>query len=258
MDDHEKTQDQLIQELAELRQEVAELEAVKAGLLSAEKNLYQREQLLRSILAASPVGIVHTADKVIKWANRAWEEMFGFRHEQEYLHQPTAIMHLYDTEYEHVRSMLYDSLQKAGISETDAVLRRKDGSTFDAHIRISHLDPDDPAGGAISAITDISARKAAEQLLQTEKRRFQILCENAPFAMVIVQSDGHFTYANPKFSEIFGYDLNDVPTGKDWLREAYPDAQYRHEAIAAWLGRIRSLENWAAPEALLPSGPAAA
>ncbi len=51
MDDHEKTQDQLIQELAELRQEVAELEAVKAGLLSAEKNLYQREQLLRSILA---------------------------------------------------------------------------------------------------------------------------------------------------------------------------------------------------------------
>jgi PAS domain S-box-containing protein len=235
MEDRDKTKDRLIHELAELRQKVAELETGKAGLLNTEKSFYKREQLLKSILAASPVGIVQTQDRKIKWANRAWEEMFGFRHEQEYLHQPTAIMHLYDTEYEHVRSMLYDNLQAEGVSETDGVLRRKDGSTFDAHIRISPLDPDDPAGGAISAITDISARKAAEQLLETEKRRFQILCENAPFAMVIVQSDGSFTYANPKFSEIFGYDLNDVPTGKDWLRKAYPNAQYRHEAIAAWL-----------------------
>ena len=31
-----------------------------------------------------------------------------------------------------------------------------------------------------------------------------------------------------------------------------------HPAIAAWLGRIANLERWAAPDALLPAGPAAA
>jgi len=77
MEDRDKTKDRLIHELAELRQKVAELETSKAGLLNTEKTLYQREPLLKSILAASPVGIVYTQDRKIKWANRAWEEMFG-------------------------------------------------------------------------------------------------------------------------------------------------------------------------------------
>jgi len=79
-----------------------------------------------------------------------------------------------------------------------------------------------------------------ELLLSAEKRRFEILAENAPFAMVIVQENGRFSYANPKFTEIFSYDLNDVPTGKDWLRKAYPDAACRHAAVTAWLEDMRT------------------
>jgi glutathione S-transferase len=48
---------------------------------------------------------------------------------------------------------------------------------------------------------------------------------------------------------ICGYLFWPQDIGVEW--EQYP-------AIGAWLKRIQSLENWAAPEALLPSGPASA
>jgi glutathione S-transferase len=48
---------------------------------------------------------------------------------------------------------------------------------------------------------------------------------------------------------ICGYLFWPRDLGVDW--DEYP-------AIGAWLKRIQSLENWAAPEALLPSGPASA
>jgi len=81
---------------------------------------------------------------------------------------------------------------------------------------------------------DITERKLAEEALRVQKERFQILSENAPFGMVMIGHDGTFKYVNPKFTEIFGYDLGDVPNGAEWCRRAYPDQAYRHQVIAAW------------------------
>jgi hypothetical protein len=39
-------------------------------------------------------------------------------------------------------------------------------------------------------------------------------------------------YAN--FTEMFGYMLQDVPTGADWLRSAFPDPTYRKAVVSDW------------------------
>ena len=52
--------------------------------------------------------------------------------------------------------------------------------------------------------------------------------------MVLIDKEGHFTYINRKFTELFGYDLSDIPDGRTWFRKAYPDAEYRHTVISAW------------------------
>jgi two-component system, cell cycle sensor histidine kinase and response regulator CckA len=78
-----------------------------------------------------------------------------------------------------------------------------------------------------------------DEALNREKRRFQRLAKNAPFGTVMVDRDGSFSYANPKFKEMFGYDLHDVPNGREWLRKAYPDAEYRHEVISAWIEDLK-------------------
>ncbi|MBU0545102.1 MAG: PAS domain S-box protein [Proteobacteria bacterium] len=86
---------------------------------------------------------------------------------------------------------------------------------------------------------DITERKLSDEALQHEKQRFQSLIQNAPFGMVLIDENGKFTYANPRFTEIFGYDLSDVPDGKRWFELAYPDSEYRNQVISAWIEDLK-------------------
>ncbi len=125
----------------------------------------------------------------------------------------------------------------------DWELTRKDGTRRILETSVSLMR--DSAGqprGFYGIGRDITDRKRAEEALRTEKQKFQILSENAPFAMVMIDRDGTFRYINPKFRELFGYDLTDVPDGKSWFRKAYPDSQYRQNAISAWKKDLKSFK----------------
>ena len=99
---------------------------VTEGIRAAEQ-LRAREEMLRAILATSPVGIVLTQDRRIKWANDAWVEMFGFANEGEYLDQPTSVMHPSQESYQNVRNILYEHIKAGQVYEADARWKRKDG-----------------------------------------------------------------------------------------------------------------------------------
>jgi PAS domain S-box-containing protein/putative nucleotidyltransferase with HDIG domain len=71
--------------------------------------------------------------------------------------------------------------------------------------------------------------------LRRENERFQILVERVPFGIAIIDRRGRYRYINPKFTEIFGYTLEDIPTGREWFNKAYPDEQSRKEALSAWI-----------------------
>jgi len=135
--------------------------------------------MLKSLLAASPVGILFTQHSKIKWANDAWMRMFGYEKEDEFIDQPTAILHPSQEDYKRVRKILYDNLGPGRVSEADANLRKKDGSEIAAHIRINFLDPSDPAKGAISAIADISDRKRSEEELRRSEERLDLALKGA-------------------------------------------------------------------------------
>ena len=55
-----------------------------------------------------------------------------------------------------------------------------------------------------------------------------------PLPAALVQADGRYTLLNRAFTELFGYTPADISTGKDWFERAFPDPEYRKEAIAAW------------------------
>lgn len=85
---------------------------------------------------------------------------------------------------------------------------------------------------------EILERIQADEALLREKDRELALTENAPFGMVMIAGDGAYRYVNPKFTEMFGYTLGDVPDGRTWFRKAYPDRGYRHQVIGAWLEMV--------------------
>jgi PAS domain S-box-containing protein len=57
--------------------------------------------------------------------------------------------------------------------------------------------------------------------------------------MVMIGTDGSFNYVNPRFQEILGYDLSDVPNGREWCRYAYADPAYRQEVISMWMRDLK-------------------
>ena len=89
------------------------------------------------------------------------------------------------------------------------------------------------------------SRTIMEQQEEVAKytRQLQTLSENAPFGMVMVDKDGVFKYVNPKFTELLGYDLEDIPNGKTWFRKAYPDPIYRHHVISTWTDDLEGFKS---------------
>ncbi|MBW2622265.1 MAG: PAS domain S-box protein, partial [Deltaproteobacteria bacterium] len=81
---------------------------------------------------------------------------------------------------------------------------------------------------------DVTEKKKAEEILRKEKEKFQILVEESPFGITIISQDGRYEYLNPKFHEIFGYTLEDIPTGAEWFRKAFPDPELKSRAISTW------------------------
>ncbi|MEK7826696.1 MAG: HD domain-containing phosphohydrolase [Thermodesulfobacteriota bacterium] len=77
-------------------------------------------------------------------------------------------------------------------------------------------------------------RHRAEEALRESEERFKTLSDKTPLGMCLIDIDGRYEYVNPAFVKIFGYDLSDIPTGKEWFRTAYPDPEYRREVIADW------------------------
>ncbi|MDN7024884.1 PAS domain S-box protein [Methanoculleus sp. FWC-SCC1] len=78
------------------------------------------------------------------------------------------------------------------------------------------------------------ARRQTENRLRRSEARFRDVIDSSPVAAAIIESDGRYSFLNRAFTDLFGYTLADIPTGREWFRQAFPDAAYRREAIAAW------------------------
>lgn len=71
--------------------------------------------------------------------------------------------------------------------------------------------------------------------LQHSTERFERVIRLFPLPIMLHAGDGRMIYLNDRFTEVFGYTVDDIPFTRDWLHKAYPDPDYRHELVTAWL-----------------------
>ncbi|MDP2694213.1 MAG: PAS domain S-box protein [Gallionella sp.] len=99
----------------------------------------------------------------------------------------------------------------------------------------------------LSAEQGIRARKAAEKALQQSEADLMALVEHSPIAMIVdvgVEPDEKFVMMNRKFTELFGYTMEDVPDVHHWWPLAYPDEKYREQLRAEWTRRVeKAVQN---------------
>ncbi|MFH0958607.1 MAG: PocR ligand-binding domain-containing protein [Pseudomonadota bacterium] len=188
------------------------------------ESLRQNRNTLETILSASPVGIGHTRDRLIRWTNDTWLRMFGFENEQECIGQSARIIYPSDEEFEKVGAALYSDLEGQKVSSVDAVFQRKDGSTFEGHIRIRAVESDEGSRGHIAAISDISDRKRAEREIRSSEERLQLALEAANLGMWDVNLVTGKAVISSRTAEIIGYDPDEIdPTIDFWRTVIHPD-----------------------------------
>lgn len=80
----------------------------------------------------------------------------------------------------------------------------------------------------------VSELRQTRQYLDEERSRYRTLADLAPYALFVISSEDRLTYTNPNFIRMFGYGIDEIPTGQDWFLKAFPDDNYRLQVIAAW------------------------
>ena len=81
-----------------------------------------------------------------------------------------------------------------------------------------------------------------EETLRKKALDFQSIFGNSPVPMVIVDKQNDIVSHNKKFTQMFGYTLEDISTSEKWWNNAYPDPSYRAKVKAGWKEAIAKAE----------------
>lgn len=89
--------------------------------------------------------------------------------------------------------------------------------------------------GVVEFVRNVTDRKRAEAALRESEEKFRTLVEKSPLGISLIADDGNYKYINPQFTTIFGYTIEDIPTGSAWFKKTYPDKEYRRKVIRTWI-----------------------
>lgn len=159
----------------------------------------------QAILNNARVGIVHLRRRVIVSANLRFERLYGYE-PGELLGRPTRELFADPGDWEAFGERAYPAMTAEGEFSAEIEFRRKDGSTFWGAVTGTALNPEDPTEESIWTLVDVSERLRS----QREARRLLQAIEQSPVSIVITDPDGLIEYANPRFTEVTGYALQEA------------------------------------------------
>ena len=173
-----------------------------------EQELYNKNQLLTSIVESSPLAIiaVDTDVRVTSW-NTAAEMMFGWE-EDEVLGKEMPI--LPDEILLDVRKHFQEVNSTGGLTSFEVQRKKKDGSLIDVNLNVAMLK--DPAGkvtGALSIIEDITEKKRSRNLLQESEERYRAIVESFYGFIFMCSPEHRVIFMNQKLKNYLGQDITD-------------------------------------------------
>jgi two-component system cell cycle sensor histidine kinase/response regulator CckA len=202
----------------------------------AEAAVRESEERFRTVVETMKVGLSAIDEKgVLTYVNEYFSTMLGYTIDE--MIGRSTLDFYYDKESRKTQEEIF-AKRRAGMRDPtpyEVTWRKKDGQkvysilsptpSFDANGRYT---------GSFAIHTDITERKRAEELLQKEREISLSILENAPYGVALIDKDGQYIYINPESTNITGYTLEDIPTGKDWFRKAFPDPKDRERIIQVW------------------------
>lgn len=205
----------------------------------AEEALSESEERYRTAIEHSNDAVAIIQGDRIQYVNRRFVEIFGYTHPDELVGQSVLVV-VHPEDQEKVRSVN----QRRQKGEPVPSRYEFKGITRDGRVIYIEVSATSIQYRGVQVylvyLRDITERKMAEELMKRERDRFRTLSENAPFGIILINPEGKFEYVNPKFKELFGYELHEIPNNREWFRKAFPDPKVRREVISTWVSYLES------------------
>jgi len=211
------------------------------GKKQADDKLRVQRARLEHLFQSTPEAIVLSdTDGLIVQVNEEFSRLFGYT-PQEAVGRPLNELTASDELLEEA-SRISRRIEQGQKVNIETVRQRKDGSQVHVSFLGTLILHRGQPIGRCAVYRDITEQKQAEAALWSEKERFRILVDELPLGVSLIKADGSYQYLNSKFVEIFGYSLEDIPTGREWFRKAYPDPEYRRQVISTWINDHEKLK----------------
>ena len=175
----------------------------------AEKKLRKARKMFASLFASSPeAALYHDENGRIININPHFTKLFGY-----------TLKEIRGRNID--EGMIYPAnkikegkiqTQKAfnGFSDYETIRRKKDGTLIPVIISTAPVIIDKKPQGTIALYRDITERKKAEEALRKNQQEFASIFRNSPEALVYVDENGNIININPRFTELFGYTLEEI------------------------------------------------
>ncbi len=214
--DKNRTKEEPNQELADLEKRVAEL----------EQTLRNERETFGTIIQKSPYGILLLGEKgKFLYINPEFVRITGYALEDVPTGKEWFLKAFPDENYRNKALETWKADMAANIRGSARVfhISCRDGSIKVLEFRATRIDEQ----RAMVMLTDITDRKRIEFALIESEERFRILSDNSPVGIALARPDGVFEYMNPRFTEIFGYTIEDFPDNETFLKRIFPNPSYR-------------------------------
>ena len=203
MKDQEKTKDQLISELEDLRREKQERKR-------ADKVAKQSEDWLRMLFEFAPDAYYLSNRKgIFLDGNKAAEDLLGYKKEELIGKNYLKLNLLPSNQIFKVANLLAGSVLGKSTGPDEFTLIRKDGGHVSVEIR-THPIKFKNETVVLGIARDITERKRAEEALRDSEEKFRTLVETTTEWIWQVNAKGEYTYASPKVKEMQGYAPEEV------------------------------------------------
>jgi PAS domain S-box-containing protein len=239
--EHRENLEQLVDErTSELIKANQKLEQEIGERARAEKALRESEEQFRNVAEQSPNMIFINKNGRVVYANKTSEKFMGYTREEFYSPDFDFLTLIAPESLDLVQNSFGKHVRGQDIPPYEYALVTKEGQKLEVIIT-SKLITYEGETAILGTITDITARKQAEEVLRESEARFWDLYHNAPNAYFTVGADGSIYQCNKRAAELLGYPIQEL-VGKH-VFELYTDTPQGRAKAARILQRFMAGES---------------
>ena len=215
MKEGDKTAKQLVNELAELRQRIAELESLETDRKQAEEALRESEERYRALFEQELDGVlvVDETGKLLL-ANRAAAEIGGFDSVEELL-EIDLLDFVAPEERERAASIMAEDMFEKNLGRFNEFrcVKKSGEETWISAVGVLIEYKGKKAG--LTSFRDITAQKRAQEALQASERMLRLIFESIADGITVSNLDGNIIQVNDAVVSMQGYNTREELIGRN-------------------------------------------